>query len=63
MIICCSTSGDGGIGKSGGKCGKSVGISSGWEVKSGFGFAGVRMSVRDRSGRHVRPVSTCHDFL
>jgi hypothetical protein len=43
------TSGEGGVGKSGGRWGKRAGIRSGWDVNSGFKFAGVRISVRASS--------------
>jgi hypothetical protein len=48
-------SADGGVGRSGGRCGNNVGINSGWEVNSGVKFAGVRMSVKENSAKlHFR---------
>ena len=47
FMIWWRVSSEGGVGRSGGKCGKSEGINSGWELNRGAMFAGVRMSVRD----------------
>ena len=50
MTICSRTSMLGGLGRSGGRCGKSDCASSGRVVKSGRRFAGVRTSVSEISG-------------
>jgi len=49
LIIRFRTSADGGTGRSGGKWGKSEGISSGWLANKGVRFAGVRTSVKESS--------------
>ena len=49
-MIRCTTSTLGGTGRSGGKNGKSVGTSSGWDWKRGVRLAGARTSTSDRSG-------------
>lgn len=48
-IICCKASGEGGTGRSGGKCGKRALTSSGCVLNNGAKLAGVRMSVREIS--------------
>lgn len=48
--ICSSVSTLGGLGRSGGRCGKSDCTSSGCDTKSGRRFAGVRTSVSEISG-------------
>ena len=47
LTICWMASGDGGTGKSGGRCGNKERISSGWLVNRGVMLAGVMISVRE----------------
>lgn len=55
LIMRWRTSAEGGLGRSGGRCGNSAGISSGWLLNSGVRFAGVRISVKDSSdGRRLQ---------
>ena len=49
----CRTWSEGGIGRSGGRWGKRAGTKFGWSLNSGKRFAGVSMSVRDKSATRI----------
>jgi len=50
LTICCMASEDGGMGKSGGRCGSNECKRSGWLSNRGVILAGVRTSVNDSPG-------------
>ena len=47
VMICSSTSVDGGTGRSEGKCGNSAGTNSGWLANSGLKVSAFRTSLRE----------------